>query len=480
MKRNLSPSLLDIRFSGLLLVFISLCIGQTSADDISPGSISASTCSGDGPSAYVGSQNNRVHGWVGQPNYRGTMDIIWTSLAAMFISTYVMLCLNVPSLGESWWSVAYRRMLWMGVSIAGPEFVLTAATGQWAAAKRSVEDFRRAGFEAWTMKHAFFADMGGIEINPPDFVPFRVNAKQLHYLVTKGYLPYPNILRKEIWDKSKQDTIAKVITCVQIAYLILQCIGRALQGLAITTLELFALAIVVCSIATSWCWLQKPADVKFPIRIDMETGIARVLHEGGAAAAGPYRQTPLDFVDDLCPSWSLNIQTFINMPIGPFERPISRFGNDRFPYLELRDNTMLFIATLIYAAIHVCAWNWTFPSRIEKTLWRLASMILFGSTIAFWIFESVAVWYRYNGGEKYLYRFLNKLDRLEDIEKLRIEKAANPRKLPLKGEFWSIFPLASIYAIARTYLLVEAFVGLRNLEASAYVNVNWSIYLPHF
>lgn len=47
----------------------------------------------------------------------------------------------------------------------------------------------------------------------------------------------------------------------------------------------------------------------------------------------------------------------MRMPIGPFERPIPRFGNDRFPYLELRDNTLLFVATLIYAALHVSAWD---------------------------------------------------------------------------------------------------------------------------
>ena len=49
--------------------------------------------------------------------------------------------------------------------------------------------------------------------NPPDFVPFRVTA------VTNGYLPYPNISLTEIWDKSKQDKIAKIVTCLQIAYL---------------------------------------------------------------------------------------------------------------------------------------------------------------------------------------------------------------------------------------------------------------------
>ena len=71
------------------------------------------------------------------------------------------------------------------------------------------------------------------------------------------------------------------------------------------------------------------------------------------------------------------------------------------------------------------------------------------------------MFYKCNGGEKYLYKLLNKLDRLEDIEKLRIEKAANPRQLPLKGEFWSMF------------------LGSRDLEASAFVNVNWSNYRPH-
>ncbi len=146
----------------------------------------------------------------------------------------------------------------------------------------------------------------------------------------------------------------------------------------------------------------------------MDTSIMRISNEGGAQAARPYRQTPLDFIDDLCPSWSLNVQTFIHMPIGPFERPISRFGNDRFPYLKMRDNALLFV-------------------RIEQILWRLASMIFLGSTAAFWTFESIAIWYRYNGGELLLYRVLNKLDRLEDIYKLQMEKAANPRKLPLKA-----------------------------------------------
>ena len=103
-------------------------------------------------------------------------------------------------------------------------------------------------------------------------------------------------------DKSKQDTIAKVVTCFQFGCLIHQCLGRAAQRLTITTMELSAFAIVVCSIMTSLCWLHKPSDVRTPIKLRLDVNVAEVLRNAGEAAARPYKQTPLDFIDDLCPS----------------------------------------------------------------------------------------------------------------------------------------------------------------------------------
>jgi hypothetical protein len=39
---------------------------------------------------------------------------------------------------------------------------------------------------------------------------------------------------KEIRDKSKTSTMAKLIACVQAACILLQCLGRKIQGLHIT------------------------------------------------------------------------------------------------------------------------------------------------------------------------------------------------------------------------------------------------------
>ncbi|KAL9618505.1 MAG: hypothetical protein Q9160_006761 [Pyrenula sp. 1 TL-2023] len=278
--------------------------------------------------------DERIHGWVDQPNYRGTLDIIWLCLSTTFIATYTVLCLNVPSRGEPWLQVQGRRILWMLVSIAGPEFTLTAAAGQWKTAKVSVELFSKAGYKSWTVRHGFFADMGGFELRSADFVPFRITSRHLYYLVSKGYIQYPNISLDDIRDKSKQDNIAKVIATLQVSYLILQCIGRAVQHLAITTLELFCLAIVVTSIPTTWCWLHKPNDIGCPIVISTDVSIKQVIEDAGERAQAPYQQTPLDFVDDLRPSWCLNVQAFMHMPIVPKKRPIPRFGNERFPDLN--------------------------------------------------------------------------------------------------------------------------------------------------
>ena len=83
----------------------------------------------------------------------------------------------------------------MGVSIASSDSVLTTATGHWAADKESVEDFKKTFFEVWIIKCGFIADMGGTEMNPAEFVPFRVTAKQVHYLVTKSHISSPFLVK---------------------------------------------------------------------------------------------------------------------------------------------------------------------------------------------------------------------------------------------------------------------------------------------
>lgn len=425
----------------------------------------------------VANSNGRLPGWVDQPNYRGTWDIIWTTLVTIFICTYTLLCLNVPGPEDGSWVLMRRRIKWMLLAILGPEIVLTYAAGQWSRARQSVRAFHQSGFQGWTMRLAFFADMGGFVLQPRGRCKsFPLNAKQLHWMVVNKYVDYPSTTADEIWDKSKQDRLSRGIAAFQISYLIIESIGRASQHLAITTLELNALGIVVCSLMTAFSWLHKPSDVRTPIIITTEAKIEDIT------LGREWKNTPLDFVDENGPGWAMNVQPFIKMPVIPAERPIQRIPNDRFPMdpYKVQEYCLCF-ATLLFTGIHVAGWNFIFPTTTEKILWRIASLTLFVVTAAFWIFETMASWVRLQRWT-WLYLRIKSPHKLPDFEKARTERLAQPSEptpLPLPWEFWSILPVAVLYGVARMYMIVEAFLELRNLEGTAFVNVNWSVYFPH-
>src|SRR5271155_5787431 len=106
------------------------------------------------------------------------------------------------------------------------------------------------------MAHAFLADMGGFILDVEGYENFPLNAKQVHYLVKKGYVNYEEVgLSKEaITDKNKGEALVRLITVVQILWFTLNTLGRAIQRLAITTLELTTLGFIMCTLGTYCLW----------------------------------------------------------------------------------------------------------------------------------------------------------------------------------------------------------------------------------
>jgi hypothetical protein len=72
--------------------------------------------------------------------------------------------------------------------------------------------FHAGGYSSWTMTHAFFADMGGFVLKTPDWKPFPLDSEQLYYMVSQGYLKYPEIDKEAIDDKDKADGVARYAT----------------------------------------------------------------------------------------------------------------------------------------------------------------------------------------------------------------------------------------------------------------------------
>lgn len=446
--------------------------------------------------------NGQVAGWVSGPNSRGTIGIIWSSFITIFLCTWTAICLNIPHTDDTQLKILYRKAKWMFWAIVGPELVLAVAIGQFASARRSVKRFHNLGIHNWTLRHGFFADMGGILLQTKDFAPFLVNSRQLAYLVEKKYLECPKITEDEIWDKSKADTVSKILTLLQASWLMISLLGRAVLKLPTSTLELSAGAIVLCTIGTSLCWLRKPCDVKKGILIATEATTAQILIDAGAEAANPYRDTPLDFVAKESMTFGCDVMAFFGLRSdnNP-ERPLRQFPNDRFPDISTFEKFSLFCITSAFGGFHLIGWNFIFPTRSELLLWRISSSIVTGVTVFFWLVETIAARHRFGRWEKYLVwlrlktplpeQALTSVDSASDLEggvnrrhTIRrmdeFEKLQKKAKPILIWEVGLIIPIVMLYAVARAYMVFEAFASLRKLPVGVFQTVGIVDSIPHW
>lgn len=437
-----------------------------------------------------GNLNNTefVTGWVSSPDGRGTIDILTSCLFTISLCTWTALHLNIPAQNEPHWKYILRKARWMLQTIAGPEFVVWLAVGQRFEARESVRKFKELGYEQWTIRHAFYANMGGIFVHAKDCGPFPITARQVHYLVAEKYLPYPDIRMPEVWDKSKADIFTKCFVCGQISWLVLQVVGRLVQQLPITTLELITLSYVLCTFATYIMWLHKPLDVETPTHIKLDVSIGEILVRAGPAAAEPYKQNPLDFVDNQAPCRWINVQKYLFFRVDPRVRPLPRFTNDKFLNVGLGFETLYYFAvTNGFMGIHLAGWNLeAFPTHVEKILWRTSSLIMCGCMVACWALEGAQEQFRTGRVIKWRRRLSSSITK-SDSKSLentpfrgpsREEAMADPDFIPF-WEFLLFVPVALIYSVARLYLMAEVFAGLRKMPKAAFISVQWSNFIPH-
>ncbi|KAI5211332.1 hypothetical protein E4T38_01381 [Aureobasidium subglaciale] len=123
--------------------------------------------------------------------------------------------------------------------------------------------------------------------------------------------------------------------------------------------------------------------------------------------------------------------------------------------------TVLWVASIIFSAVHIAAWHASFPSEAEAWLWRFSSMFI-GFSGLLWAFLHVLAevsarlwwtWYDVMIGEA------------SQILTMAITALCSMCGI--------------VYLLARAFLVVEAFVELRSLPTMAYAIPQWSVSIPH-
>ena len=415
-------------------------------------------------------------GWISQPNGRGTLDILWSCIATILLCSWSILCLNIPEPEGGRWGFLKYKLRWQLFAIFFPEVVTSMAAEQWESANQSVERFKRLGYPQWTMRHAFFADMGGIVLQSPDMPPFPVDSNQLAYLVENQYLKYPEIGSITLNERNKADGFARLVTCVQIAWFSVQCLARWEQQLTLSTLELTTFAMILATLNSLFFWYHKPLDAETPIILPVECRIADILVRAGDCARKPWSATPLDFLKPPPASTSLVAPFWFGMGVvfdlenKSSPRPVRRFGNiqTRPPAgITARETTYGILFEFVYFGVHLVGWNQAYPTQLELYLWRICNLILSGLLVTYLIVIPIGMVSSKPFSRRYL-----------PVEVDRpLEVAA---QLPRWAQIIIHVPIIFIYVVARSYILLEGLASLRALPLNAYEDVSWANVLPHF
>lgn len=120
---------------------------------------------------------------------------------------------------------------------------------------------------------------------------------------------------------------------------------------------------------------------------------------------------------------------------------------------------LLVTLPLVYGGIHLATWDFHFATKTEHLLWKIACFEIMG-TIPFGALYSLG----FRRSSLFPARTFD-FGRLIKLEHALI---------------WAFYPpLATLYALARLYIVVESFISLRHVPIGSYAAVPWVQDIPH-
>ncbi|KAJ7114253.1 hypothetical protein C8R44DRAFT_710095 [Mycena epipterygia] len=373
-------------------------------------------------------------------NSRSLFAIVWGCLITIFACTWVSVHPNVPPPDQSRLALSWRRLKMMLIAVIAPELMVGFAARQFLAAQKLTKEFENHGLPI-TLTHGFFFSMGG-------FV-----SQNGHPIVTIKQFDnseYLSAIQKvkvaDIMNRSKGDMLSKGVALFQGLWFVTQCIARISQCLPVTGLEVATLAFTVVNIFIWSLWWAKPLDVEQPImvgptqdlkEIEPTTLSLSLWDRFGGVFDGNY--------SPYLPITSTSVPAFWSMDYG-------KVGYDE-------SNTAFYIECLvgtIFGAIHCAAWNADLPSTIEMWMWRCCSLM-------------VAVIPAVQGALFALF----KLPRAGGATENTLRR--------IGAAIGGLLFLVSIpvYPIARLFLIIIPLTSLRAIPPGAFIDVDWSGYIPH-
>lgn len=346
--------------------------------------------------------------------------------------------------------------------------------------------------------------MGGIHLTFKGKVLGALTFKWMMLLIDEGIIDPPDISESVINDKSKGDFLTKSFVVLQTSWFGVQCVGRWFSRLPTTQIEIVTVAFATLNVFIYLLWWDKPYNVNVAIsvpskhdgyfRCNLSTQQYEFIiwdrHDEGPISHPPtdseklrwhWIRTQLQSEDHRCREFWLSRLplTLLSGIVRPLRKlmfgvyTVRDYNCSRLPMFFAEAQTLTragdlawLASGLVFGGIHLISWSSSFPTEIERTLWRVAALTSSCSPAIF------------IASSEFL-RFWHKLGE-------QSRRCQSKRSRILWEIVWMIgfdigydFLIPLAYLVSRLLLLFLAFSSLRELPPTAFLCVKWASVVPH-
>ncbi|KAJ6028684.1 hypothetical protein N7540_004260 [Penicillium herquei] len=290
-----------------------------------------------------------------------------------------------------------------------------------------------------------------------------LDAKQLLLARELGIIKrLPHMSDDELADRNKADQVVKIISVLQIVWFLLQTVTRLVEHLPTSQLEILTLSFAVSTAFTYILLLGKPKDVHTSVILPAARyASVQELSRMAIAAPGCF----------IVPRFDICIPN----------NAIHAIGRSSASDNSLLINGMSF-SVMIIGLIHCVAWDFVFPTPIERMLWQASSIITATAIPAAPMFSSFPdiIWFLYCR-----WRFRAFKPRPRWVQRVSYRKwhfqfllfKARPRWVTRVKDGIGFILFFSFF-IARLFAVIEALRSLAFLPPGAF-STTWPNSIPH-
>ncbi|KAK3682333.1 hypothetical protein B0T22DRAFT_521558 [Podospora appendiculata] len=328
------------------------------------------------------------------------------------------------------------KVKWMLFNIAAPEWSLGKAWSDYRSVSSCEEEFKAWAEKdnvKWTRTHTHFANLGGFAVR----------------FLTSPVFDNLTVLRGDLWvldglqvllarklgiiaSLPDGDIVVKLIALGQILWYVIQLFTRLARRIDTSQLEILTLAYTASTRITYLLLLDKPKDVQHSIAIPA----ARYGQPEDITRIALYGPTQIFSVNRGV--WLPNNALNLNLGIG--------------------------VSTAVFGLVHCVAWEFTFPSTPEKTLWHASSLITVRAAPA--AYMTMVMFH------------------LVPLAARSLGAKGKPRQLRFFSNAQNIFNVITLSVLGAVFLAARAFIIVEVLRSLGFqpprtFAATWSSNLPH-